>query len=666
MSQKQVKPFGSWDFSLPTSFVTSGEFKGFPELQLTQDGTVYLLKQLSSNGSRVLFRKTLGSSDFERVPVEDKIKNGVNAYGALSVFARSKDEFVYTSPSKITWVRHGEKRSFQAEKKELGDLNIYKDHVYALVEDKNVRPSTQSIARFDFNNPEDELTIAEGYDFYASPRVSPDGQYLLYTGWNDPNMPWDATTVHLVDLNKNPKTSIRVLPHDEKALTNYQAIQWAPDSKSFYFISDHEDSWIIYNYNIENNFIHRVASVHGADLGDAIWQIGDDKFYAVNENYVIYSANEVLFKKNVKTEEVSSIEIPGFNTFNKIFIDSNDNVVCLAQGPVKGDTVLHITQDNHLHILDQAYDSTVLEEYGFGEYKLLNYDVFDEKTGEKFVISGYFYSPVNPHFEGPPDEKPPVILMAHGGPTAQTKPTFDKKKAFYQSKGFAIFDINYRGSTGKGRYFRDALYGKFGQADVQDVCDSIKFLSEGGPALEFINPDKVFITGGSAGGYLLLRALARNPEAFRAGACSYGFCDIYALCSEDHKFEYAYNYALISPKEDSKTWEERNMTDKLDRIKTPLMLFHGKEDPVVPYAQSISIYEALKKNNIPTGLELFEGEGHGFRSKPVIEKVLDTTYNFFCEALGVTPGKSEALPPGKSIKLPNQAVRLALKAVAKI
>lgn len=142
--------------------------------------------------------------------------------------------------------------------------------------------------------------------------------------------------------------------------------------------------------------------------------------------------------------------------------------------------------------------------------------------------------------------------MAHGGPTAQTAPTFDRKKAFYQSKGFAIFDVNYRGSTGKGRIFRDALYGRFGDADVVDVCEAVKFLEEGEPVNNMVDSSRVFIAGGSAGGYLLLRALVKFPYLFKAAACSYGFADIYALCSEEHKFEYAYNFHLIAPKEDTK------------------------------------------------------------------------------------------------------------------
>ncbi|CAD5216927.1 unnamed protein product [Bursaphelenchus okinawaensis] len=633
MVGKEVRDFGSWDCSLDATFVTSGTYKGFPELQQTQDGTVFVLKQQTRDGSRLLFRKLPEEQEFKQIPCLSPIKNGVNAYGALAFFAKSNDEYAFTSPAKITWIRpDSEPFVIEKENVEFGDLFIHDNYLYALMEDKAHKPSEQSIIRIEYGK-EGLFAMAKGYDFFGSPRVSPDGQYLTYLAWDNPNMPWDATTVHLVELQKNPTTAIRILPHLEQASTNYQSIQWAPDSQSFYFISDHNDFWMIYNYEVATNEIHRVAFEHEADLGDAIWQVGDDKFYSVNANFVIYTAKEALYKKNLKSGEITEIKIPGFNTFSKIFINSDNVIVCLAQGAVKGDTILTIDEKNQVALIDEVFNSSPLEQYGFGQYKLLDYLVKSD-DGELFVVTGYFYPPVNPRFEGPEDEKPPVIIMAHGGPTAQTRPTFDKKKAFYQSKGFAIFDINYRGSTGRGRRYRDALYGQFGDADVNDVLSGINFLRDQG---EFINPKAVFITGSSAGGYLLLRALMYNRKAFRGAACSYGFSDIKALCSEDHKFEHAYNFHLIGPKDDEAIWRERTMKGKLDMIRTPTIFFHGKEDPVVPFTQSIDVYEELWSNKVKTALELYEGEGHGFRIKENVEKTLNRTYNFFCDVLQVDP-----------------------------
>jgi dipeptidyl aminopeptidase/acylaminoacyl peptidase len=250
----------------------------------------------------------------------------------------------------------------------------------------------------------------------------------------------------------------------------------------------------------------------------------------------------------------------------------------------------------------------------------------------------------------PAGTAPPVIVKCHGGPTGATSPAFDAKIQFWTTRGFAVLDVNYRGSTGFGRDYRESLYGRWGEADVEDCVAGVRFLAQQGLA----DPEAAFISGGSAGGYSVLCALAFT-DAFRAGASYYGIGDLGALFGNTHKFESQYDLWLIGNPEDPATrrlFDERSPLKHADRIRCPVIFFQGGEDKVVPPEQSRSMYAALRQRGIPTAYLEFPEEGHGFRRAENIKAALEAELAFYCRVLGVKPaGDVPALDLGSGAAL---------------
>ncbi|KAI6177607.1 Acyl-peptide hydrolase [Aphelenchoides bicaudatus] len=595
---------------LDAAFVTSGKFKGFADLQVAKDGTIFAVKVQSSDGFRALLKRE--QSDLEWSPIETKagVKNAVNEYGGTGLYAFTKSNFAYTSGPTIFWNQNGAIAEFSRPDCHFADLNFHDQHLYCVVEDRS--KNSQSIGRFDFKQPDSFDVVAKGYDFYSTPRISPDGKQLLYVAWNDPNMPWDATQIHLVDLAAGKDT--KLLPTNANASTNYQSLQWKTNSESFYFISDENNFWSLYEYCLKSNNHKLVASISNGDLAEAVWNIGDDRFYSFNSNVIIYRDDKQLYAKFLDTGKEHKIGSADFTQYSRLFVTESNTVYCIASGPLESEALLeiHVKEDGSSESAGiEAPESIVFNVVG--------------ANGEKIPIEGFYYTPLN----ASSDQKAPLIMLAHAGPTTRTSISLDKKKLFYRSHGFALFDINYRGSTGYGRAFRDHLYNNWGDIDIIDVCEGAKHLIDKGRA----DKNNVFIVGSSASGYGVLRALYKEPHLFKAAVCSYGFSDLLGLATETHRFEKAYNYHLIAPESDQKVWQERTMVDKLDKIQTPLLLYHGKDDPVVPYQQSVQIHDQLKKKGIKTDLVLFDGEGHGFRKAENVNAVLEGTLSFFKESM---------------------------------
>jgi dipeptidyl aminopeptidase/acylaminoacyl peptidase len=261
-------------------------------------------------------------------------------------------------------------------------------------------------------------------------------------------------------------------------------------------------------------------------------------------------------------------------------------------------------------------------------------DTIEFPTAGDQTAHAFYYPPRNKDFSAPSGERPPLIVISHGGPTAAAQSMLDLQIQYWTTRGFAVADVNYRGSTGYGRDYRQRLNGQWGVADVDDVISAAKFLVAEGKA----DPRRLVIRGGSAGGYTTLAALTFRPEVFKAGASYFGISDLEALELDTHKFESRYSHSLIGPYPEARaTYRERSPINALERLACPLILFQGLEDKVVPPNQSERMADAVRAKGLPVAYLAFEGEQHGFRKAETIIRCLEAELYFYGIVFGFTP-----------------------------
>uniref|UniRef100_A0A8R1DYR7 Peptidase_S9 domain-containing protein n=1 Tax=Caenorhabditis japonica TaxID=281687 RepID=A0A8R1DYR7_CAEJA len=342
------------------------------------------------------------------------------------------------------------------------------------------------------------------------------------------------------------------------------------------------------------------------------------------------NANGILY---VRTGD-DTVEIPtaGYTVFQYLSLDPNGSeLFAIASGPKRASSVISIDLSNKdfpLKVHRESRDSAEIDALEISEPEEI---VFNS---DGVTVSGYFYPPKNSAYSAPPGSLPPVLLLGHSGPTAPAQDSLDFKKQFFTSRGVAVFDVNYRGSTGFGTDFRRMLYKNCGIVDRNDVLNGAKALIEQGR----VDADKVVISGSSAGGYLLLSCLISPDNIIKAAVSIYGVADLLALDEDTHKLEQYYNEMLIGKyPEEAAVYQERSPIYHIDKIETPIAFLHGKEDTVVPVKQSITMYEKISARGITTALQLYDGEGHGFRSGDVIKASTEATFYFLMKAVGIEP-----------------------------
>jgi acetyl esterase/lipase len=445
--------------------------------------------------------------------------------------------------------------------------------------------------------------ISCGHSFYASPAISSDGTQIAYLTWDLPNMPWDGTTLWVANLKegliKDPKQVA-----GGKSESIFQPT-WAPDG-SLYFVSDKTGWWNLYQNN-------KPVSPMEAEFGLPQWLFGMST-YALIENTPISCYNKEgiwhfldlpwTFYTQIRSTKETTVFIAASATQDKSIISFNrqtGRTSVLAHNPLP-------------HLDPETISLPELISFPSG-------------NGTSHAI---YYPPHNKEWQAPQGELPPLIVMSHGGPTAQTSPIFDLKIQFWTSRGFAVVDVNYRGSTGFGRNYRSALNKNWGIFDVQDCSSAAQFLV----GSKKVDPKRIAIRGGSAGGYTTLAALTFT-KTFTVGASYYGVSDLTALAQETHKFESGYLDELIGPyPQNKKIYEARSPLFHVDQLSCPVIFFQGAEDLVVPKNQAELMYKALKKKGIETELIIYPEEQHGFRKAENIKDSLTRELAFYLKVWG--------------------------------
>ena len=479
-------------------------------------------------------------------------------------------------------------------------------------------------------------TLWAGGDFVMTPRVSGDGSMLAWISWDHPNMGWDATRLHvhrLGDGELGEELMVLGRQGDRSLCEPGWDSGTAGSAPRLMVCSDHDDWWGLYEVDLGAGDLMPVV-VGEFDVATPPWVFGMQRWAAADGTVAAAAGMPSGDRIVVHGREVAVAD----SSISSLTIgrDGPDGAAVLAYA---GAGYRHETEVAALSIDsdDHAERGTVrpARDLGLDPGLLVEPEAITFPTGPggAAVAHALYYPPANPACAGPPGERPPLLVMAHGGPTSAARRQLQLGIAYWTSRGIAVVDVDYRGSTGYGRRYRRALDGAWGVADVEDCVAAAKFLADRGDA----DPERLMIRGGSAGGFTVLASLALH-DVFAAGASRYGVADLEALAADTHKFESRYLDRLVGPYPEARdTYRARSPINHLDGFDAPMIVLQGDQDEIVPPAQSEMIVEALEAKGVPVAYLLFEGEQHGFRSADNIVAALEAELAFFGRILGFTP-----------------------------
>ncbi len=476
--------------------------------------------------------------------------------------------------------------------------------------------------------PEDELDgpypLVGGNDFYAAPRLSPDGSRLSWLTWNHPHMPWDATELWVANVGTGGEVGDAVLVAGGAEESIVQP-QWSDDGV-LHFLSDRSGWWNLYRLEADGP---RCVLPMEAEFGAPQWQF-DSSTYGVAGDVAVClvssGGRSSLLRVDLGSGEHTQLSLP-HPVLSALRVDGG-RAVMVAASEDSFPCVLEVDLDGGGHRVLRSATEVTLDPETISRPEAIEFPTTGERTAHAF-----YYPPRNPAHEAPPGEGPPLLVRSHGGPTSATRPSLDLSVQFWTSRGYGFVDVNYGGSVGYGREYRHRLKGEWGVVDVDDCIHATAYLERRGD----VDGSRTFIRGGSAGGYTTLCALTFR-DVFLGGASHFGISDLDTFRGETHKFEATYDQWLVGPYPQRRDlYIERSPIHRLEQLRRPLLLLQGLDDRVVPASQSQVVYEALRDRGVPCAYIAFAGEAHGFRHAATIRRALEAELYFFSRVMGLTP-----------------------------
>jgi dipeptidyl aminopeptidase/acylaminoacyl peptidase len=473
----------------------------------------------------------------------------------------------------------------------------------------------------DANAASSGRVIASGHDFFSSPRLGPDGRPLAYLAWDHPRMPWQGATLYTIALAEDGTPSEPVAIAGGATESIFQP-EWTPDGSALIFISDRTGWWNLYRYSLADRSVSLLAPMD-AEFGVPQWVFGLSTYaFAGSDRLVCSYISQGLAR--LATIDLISLR---FTPLEVAYTDissvraSGDIVVFRGGSPAMPASIVRLDlATRKIETLKQSTETDPEISKYFTAVQPIEFPSAANRTAH-----GLFYPAFNPDYDPPDGEKPPLLVKCHGGPTAAASSTLDLRVQYWTSRGISVLDVNYGGSTGYGRAYRELLDGAWGIVDVEDCVHGARHLADHG----LVDGARCVITGGSAGGYTVLAALTFH-DFFRGGASYYGVSDLAALARDTHKFESRYLDSLIGRyPEQAVRYRERSPIFHVDRLSAPVVFFQGDEDMAVPPSQTESMVEALRRKGAPVGYLLFSGEQHGFRKAANIKRALDAELYFY-------------------------------------
>ncbi len=638
MKQVKICPAGLWDS--PISAALAAARSACPsEIRLDGEDVYWLESRPSEGGRLVIVRRVLAGEISEVLPPPFSARSRVHEYGGgayavaggVVYFSHAVDGRLYRldpgrSPRPITPAGDFRYADLVVDPRRERILAVREDHCGAGF-------PINTLVLVDRSGHRPVETLFSGRDFYAYPRLSPDGSQIAFLAWDLPDMPWEGTELWTADLDDagRPKNARRVAGGREESI--FQP-EWSPAGE-LYFVSDRSGWWNI--YRMSDGKIVPVCPLE-AEFGLPLWVLGGSTYAFTGDGRIVAA----FCRKGLWRLGIISPAVGGVRELDCPYTDLSGlrgregSVIFVAASFQKLFSVIEYLPDSdRFEVIRNGGEERRAIDPAF----LSLPQPIEFPTGKGETAHGLFYPPRHPGFRLPEGALPPLLVVPHGGPTGAASSALSLKTQFWTSRGFAVLLVNYRGSTGYGRGYRRALDGRWGEAEVEDCLQGARWLAEKG----MVDPGRMAIRGSSAGGFTALLALARS-DLFRAGAVYYGVSDLELLAAEDHKFESGSLSRLVGPYPQRRDlYRERSPVNLAGQISAPVIFFQGEDDRVVPPNQTERMAAALGEKGVPAEVIRFPGEGHGFRSAETVRNALESESAFYRRFLFYKTGNTSSV-----------------------
>ena len=631
----EVAPYGTWRSPITAAMVATAGVSVY-EPWIAPDAVYWLELRPADEGRNVIVRGDPYGSPADVTSQGFDVRTRVHEYGggsylvhdATVFFSNFEDQRLYrqelaAAPVPIT------RETAERAAIRYADGRVTPDGrwIFCVRERHDAGAVVNELVSLPTDGSADPVVVDHGADFFAFPRLSPDGATLAWIRWDQPRMPWDGTELWLADVDGGELRGHRRVAGGPRESIFQPG--WSPDGV-LHFVSDRTGWWNLFRREGDDG---RNLTPREAEFGVPMWEFGYSTYAFLSDGRIActYRAGGVhhLGVLDPTTGELLDLDLP-YSSFDPPYVRAlGTQVVFVGAGPAAPSQVVSV--DFASRSVDVLRVSKEVD---------VDPAVFSMPEPIEFPSEGgrtafaYFYPPTNPGYERPHGERPPLIVESHGGPTGEFTPELSLETQFFTSRGFGVVSVNYGGSSGFGRDYRERLYGQWGVVDLQDCVNAARFLADRGDA----DPSRFLIRGGSAGGYTTICALVWT-DVFAAGASYYGLADLEPFATSTHKFELRYTDNLVGPWPQAREkWRERSPIHSFGDVSCPVIVLQGLEDEIVPPEQAELMVGALRDKGLPYAYLAFEGEQHGFRKAEHIVRSLEAELYFYSRVLGFELG----------------------------
>jgi dipeptidyl aminopeptidase/acylaminoacyl peptidase len=622
-----IAPFGSWKSPISSDLIVADSVR-LGQVRIHGTDIYWTEGRPKEEGRDVLVRSIANQKNTDITQAPYSARSRANEYGGGSFLVSGEYTFFCNNEDQQIY-RLGEDGVPHAVTASSGMryadaiLDVHRRRLIAVREDHgdSGHEPINTLVAIDLATSE-ETVLQSGHDFFASPRLSPDGATLAWLSWDHPNMPWDGTQLWQASIAIDGTLAAPQLVAGGADESIFQP-EWS-NAGDLHFVSDRSGWWNLYRHRAG-----QVAALYqmDAEFGEAQWNFGMSAYGFDERDRIvcIYTQNgrSQLAMLDSQSGKFNLMPTP-FHAIEGLQI-GRGFAAFIGGAPTIPESVVRLDlRTGEWQVLRSALTLTVAPD------NLSIPEAIEFPTENALTAHAFFYKPNNPMFRGSAGTRPPLLVFNHGGPTSMTTASLNLSIQYWTSRGFAVIDVNYGGSSGFGRAYRRRLNGQWGIVDVDDSVNAARFLIQRGD----VDAGQIAIRGGSAGGYTTLSALTFR-KLFKAGASYYGIGDLTLLASDSHKFESRYMDNLIGPyPEQQQVYFDRSPINFTDRLESPLILFQGLKDKVVPPNQAQTMFDAVKAKGIPVAYLTFEQEQHGFRRAENIKRALDAELYFYAKVFG--------------------------------